>query len=240
MGETSFVIGIPIYDNANLLDVTGPYQVFKTPIWSPSVKLVAASSAPVRTVEGASLIPDTTFEACPPLDLLFVPGGPGQCDMMTDDAYIGFLARQGRSAKCAASVCVGALLLAAAGLLDGCKATTHWGAITALQLFPEIEVVPGYPRFVVDHKGDSLRITGGGVSAGIDEALEIVSIFAGSETAKSVQLLLQYAPKPPFDDGDPNSASAQIYDKVWRAARPLERKRIEQVQQMLSHQPTSF
>ncbi len=234
MDASSFVIGIPIYANANLLDITGPYQVFATPFWNTSVKLVAASAAPVRTVEGASLVPHVSFEECPPLDMLFVPGGPGQCDMMTDDEYIRFLVRQGQSAKCVASVCVGALLLAAAGLLDGCKATTHWGAITCLQLFPEIEVAPGYPRFVVDRKGDRLRITGGGVSSGIDEAHEIVSILAGEDTARQIQLLLQYAPKPPFEDGDPTAASPQVYDAVWRATKGLERKRLEQIEQMVN------
>jgi cyclohexyl-isocyanide hydratase len=234
MGDSAFAIGIPIYEKANLLDIAGPYQVFATPFWNTSVKLVAASLAPVRTVEGASFVPDVTFEQCPPLDMLFVPGGPGQCDMMTNDAYMGFLVRQGQSAKCVASVCVGALLLAAAGLLDGCKATTHWAAIPCLQLFPEIEVAPLYPRFVVDHKGLGLRVTGGGVSSGIDEALEIVSLIAGQDAARNIQLLLQYAPNPPFADGDPATASAPVYDAVWRATKVLEGKRMAQIEQMLA------
>jgi transcriptional regulator GlxA family with amidase domain len=153
---------------------------------------------------------------------------------MVDDAYIGFLKRQGQSAKYVGSVCVGALLLAAAGLLDGYKATTHWASIPCLQLFPEIEVVPMYPRCVVDRKGECMRFTGGGVSAGIDEALEIVGIIAGQDLAQAIQLLLQYAPRPPFDCGDPASASPAVYDKVWQAMKPTTRKRMKQIEQMLN------
>lgn len=234
MSKNPFSIGMPIYPDANLLDITGPYQVFATPFWNTSVKLVAASSAPVKTLEGMSLFPDVTFDDCPPLDMLFVPGGPGQYDMMADGQYIGFLKRQGQSAKYVASVCTGALLLAAAGLLDGYKATTHWAAIPCLQLFPEIEVMPMYPRYVVDRKGDSVRITGGGVSSGIDEAFEIVSIIAGQDAAQDIQLFLQYAPRPPFNGGDPATASPSAYDTVWAAMKPMAQKRIKQVEQMLN------
>ena len=236
MANPVFTIGIPIYPHATLLDITGPYQVFATPFWKTDVKLVAAGTAPVPTDEGARLVPDVVFEECPPLDLLFVPGGPGQYDMMLDDRYIAFLRRQGQSAKYVSSVCTGALLLAVAGLLDGYKATTHWAAITCLQLFPDIQVMPGYPRFVVDRKGDQTRITGGGVSSGIDEALEIAGIIAGPDAARNIQLEVQYAPKPPFSDGDPLSASGSVYDSVWAALKPLERKRLEQIEHILSGQ----
>jgi len=236
MTSPVFTIGIPIYPHATLLDITGPYQVFASPFWRTDVKLVAASTAPVPTDEGARLVPDVAFEECPPLDMLFVPGGPGQYDMMVDDRYLGFLRRQGQSAKHVSSVCTGALLLAVAGLLDGFKATTHWAAITCLQLFQDIQVVPAHPRFVVDRKDDHTRITGGGVSSGIDEALEIARIVAGPDVARDIQLVLQYAPKPPFSDGDPLSASGSVYDSVWVALKPLERKRLQQIEQILSEE----
>jgi cyclohexyl-isocyanide hydratase len=101
-------------------------------------------------------------------------------------------------------------------------------------LFPQIEVMPLYPRYVIDRKGDNVRITGGGVSSGIDEALQIVSIIAGEDTAQAIQLLLQYAPRPPFNDGDPSTASPAVYDKVWQAMQGLEQKRMKQIEHMLN------
>ncbi|MEP7340514.1 MAG: DJ-1/PfpI family protein [Acidobacteriota bacterium] len=225
MSNSQTVIGIPIYPNANLLDITGPYQVFATSFWKTKVYLVAANDAPVRTLEGARLVPDVTFAECPQLDVLFVPGGPGQVEMMTDAEYLGFLKRQAESAQYVTSVCTGALLLAAAGLLDGYKATTHWASKVCLELFPEIEVMPGYPRFVVDRN----RITGGGVSSGIDEALQIASIIAGREAAESIQLFLQYAPDPPFNAGNPATASSSVYDEAWTRLRPTQLERIRQI-----------
>lgn len=229
MTNPETVIGIPIYTGANLFDITGPYQVFATPLWKTQVYLVAASDAPVTTFEGAKLVPDVTFAKCPQLDILFVPGGPGQIEMMTDADYQGFLKQQGTSAKYVSSVCTGALLLAAAGLLDGYKATTHWNSKVCLELFPNIEVVPDFPRWVVDRN----RITGGGVSSGIDEALEIARIIAGREASESIQLFLQYAPDPPYGAGNPTVAPSPIYDEAWATLRPTQLKRIKQIVKMI-------
>lgn len=225
MNNAETVIGIPIYNGANLLDIAGPYQVFATPFWKTKVYLVSASDAPVTTVEGAKFIPDVTFANCPKLDILFVPGGPKQIDMMVDAQYQNFLKQQGATAKYIASVCTGALLLAAAGLLDGYKATTHWDSKVCLELFPKVEVVPDFPRWVVDRN----RITGGGVSSGIDEALQIANLIAGPEVSECIQLLLQYAPDPPHCAGNPSLASSAVYDKTWENMRPTQLSRIQQI-----------
>jgi cyclohexyl-isocyanide hydratase len=226
---SSTVIGIPIYPNANILDITGLYQVFSNPLIAAKVLLIAASTDPVATVEGLKLVPDTTFDHCPPFDILFVPGGPGQYDMMVDNQYMSFLRARGASAQYVTSVCVGALLLAWAGLLDGCQATTHWDSIPCLELFPNVRVVPGFPRYVIDGN----RVTGGGVSAGLDEALQLAALVAGETTAEQIQLLLQYAPVPPFDAGDPSTAPPTVIQSVTQRLQPTQTKRSEQIKQLL-------
>lgn len=212
-------IGIPIYPNCDPLDVVGAYEIFNTMGYflpkghAVNVKLVAASTATVKTFNGLKLTPDLDFDHCPQLYVLFVPGGDGGgvTAMMTDDAYQSFLKRQAKKAKWVTSVCTGAFLLASAKLLDGYEATTYWAVIECLKGFEKVRVVNGYPRYVVDRN----RVTGGGISSGLDESLMLVELITGSrKIAEKVQLNIQYNPQPPYSDGDPGQASFSIYEPV--------------------------
>ena len=212
-------IGIPIYPNCDPLDVVGAYEVFSTMGYflpkghAVSVKLVAASTAAVKTFNGLKLTPDLDFDHCPQLYVLFVPGGDsdGVTPMMTDDAYQKFLKRQAKKAKWVTSVCTGAFLLASAGLLNGYEATTYWAVVECLKGFEKVRVVNGYPRCVVDRN----RVTGGGISSVLDESLMLVELITGSrDIAEKVQLNIQYHPEPPYTDGDPGQASFSIYEPV--------------------------
>jgi transcriptional regulator GlxA family with amidase domain len=215
-----FVIGIPVYDGVDLLDVTVPWELFN---WMAQIEgdapsggrrkatvLVSADGDAVRTRDGLRLTVDMRLEESPDLDVLWVPGGaPVRLQVLMQDArFIRFLQAQSQNAQWVTSVCEGALLLAAAGLLDGYRATTHWAFIPCLALFPNIRVANGFPRYVVDRN----RVTGGGVSAGLDEGLQLVSLLAGDIVARKVQLNIQYHPDPPFDDGDPSTAKPPVYN----------------------------
>lgn len=212
-----FFIGIPIYEGVDLLDVTAPYEMFNWmgEEWKATretkVFLVAASQKTVKTRDNLVLTPDTTFKKCPQLDLLWVPGGDPTALMerMQDCTFLNFLKAQSEGATYVTSVCEGALLLASAGLLDGHEATTHWAFVQCLKLFPHVKVADGYPRFVVSGN----RITGGGISSGLDEALKLMSLITDEATAKKVQLTTQYFPHPPFDGGIPDLPSCKI-DKM--------------------------
>ena len=228
MTSSPINIGIPIFPQVDLLDITGPSEVFAQQF--PNVYLIAADRQPVETHSRIKLVPDYTFDDAPKLDLLVVPGGPGQIQMMTDQRYIAYLHTSAKSASHVMGVCTGALLLAAAGLLDGHEATTHWDSLPCLNLFPRVSVSPGYPRYVVS----GTRITTSGVSAGIDGALKVLALLAGDEIAKEAQLLIQYAPQPPFSDGDPNSAEPAVYRKAEQSLKQTQQKRIKQIISLLN------
>ncbi len=219
---------MPIYPKVAVLDIAGPVQVFGV---VPGLKclLVAADKNPVQTAEGVLITPDVSFADCPSCTVLMVPGGSGQVEMMVDPAYQGFLKTQAAQAEVVSSVCVGSLLLAVAGLLDGYNATTHWAALSCLQLFPEVRVMPGYPRFVRDRN----RVTGGGVSAGIDAALEVVRGLAGDAVADEAELILQYVSEPPFCQGDPLKANPVVLDAATDRLKPLEQARLQQIERLL-------
>lgn len=205
-----FVIALPVYDGVDLLDVAAPYELFQwmtssvTARLAVQVKLVAATAAAVTTRDGLQLVPHGAFHEVPHVDLLWVPGGdPAALQrQMKDAAYVEFLRTRSRRAAYVTSVCEGALLLASAGLLDGCRATTHWAFIPCLKAYPRIKVAPGFPRFVVNRRRDArgrIRyvVTGGGISSGLDEALKLIELIAGRPVAKNVQLTTQYFPRPP-------------------------------------------
>lgn len=199
-------LGMLLYPGLTQLDLTGPYEVLAR-LPDAEVHLIWKSTAPVRSDTGLGLLPTTTFADCPPLDLVFIPGGGGQVAVMDDDAILAFVATQGARARWVTSVCTGALVLGAAGLLQGYRATTHWGFMPLLELFGAL---PVDERVVVDRN----RITAGGVTAGIDFALRVVAEVAGVELAQSIELAIEYDPAPPFGCGHPRRAPAQIVDQV--------------------------
>jgi transcriptional regulator GlxA family with amidase domain len=191
------IIGIPVYDGVDLLDVTGPHEIFKWMSPSPDVRLIADTPRSITTRDGFTFIAPNGYAAVPHLDVLWVPGGAPEALKLlmsgADRSYLDFLIDRSRHARFVCSVCEGALLLAAAGLLDGYCATTHWAFIPCLKEFPEIEVAHGHPRFVHDRN----RLTGGGVSSGLDEALKLVELLSGYAAAQDVQQNIQYYPDPP-------------------------------------------
>ena len=149
------------------------------------------------------LTPTATFADCPQLDVICVPGGAGTDDLVNDEETLDFLRAQAPGAKYVTSVCTGSLVLGAAGLLKGYRAATHWSAMDYLPLFG---ATPARTRVCVDRN----RITGGGVTAGIDFALTLVSMLASRQTAEAIQLRLEYNPAPPFDAGSPDTAPPDV------------------------------
>jgi cyclohexyl-isocyanide hydratase len=222
----ALTIGIPLYEGVDLLDVAAPCEVFDwmrravTSTCAVTVHVMARTKSPVRTRAGLPLVPTATFDEVPGVDLLWVPGGD-VCSLyalMEDEAFLQRLRLWAGGARYVCSVCEGALLLAAAGLLDNYRATTHWAFLPCLRKYP-IHVVgggpEGYPRFVVDPEtADTFgtRITGGGVSSGMDESLKIVELLFGTETAQGIQLSIQYFPDPPVSGAIPTATDCPPCD----------------------------
>lgn len=193
-------IGFVLFPNLTQLDFTGPLQVLHR-LPGAETDILARTLAPVPSDCGLSLVPTATFADAPDLDLICVPGGHGVREALRDAETMDFIAEAGRAARYVTSVCTGALLLGAAGLLDGKKATTHWGYTHLLQHVGAI-YTPG--RVVRDGN----VFTGGGVTAGIDFALTLVRELADERTARALQLALEYNPDPPFEGGHPDVADA--------------------------------
>jgi transcriptional regulator GlxA family with amidase domain len=192
-------LGIPIYQGVNLLDVAGPLEMF---YWAGQdnnlqTVLVSEDGGPVTSLNGVRFEAQASFAQTPALDILWVPGGkPAALEAIMSDhysPYLQYLREIAVNAKWVCSVCEGAMLLARAGLLNGHKATTHWAFVPCLQSFPEITVDTTQQRFVVCGN----RLTGGGISAGLDEALQLIVLLFGEDAAKEVQTSTQYFPKPP-------------------------------------------
>lgn len=199
--SSSFKIGFLLYNHVTQLDLTGPAQ-FLARMSGAEILIVAKESGPVMTDAGFAVVPTHTFADCPELDMICVPGGGGQVAVMTDDATLGWLARHGQQAAFVTSVCSGSLLLGAAGLMKGYRAASHWAYRDMLTNFG---AVPVSDRVVTDRN----RITGGGVTAGIDFALTVIATIRSEAEAKAIQLAFEYAPQPPFDSGRPESAAAE-------------------------------
>jgi cyclohexyl-isocyanide hydratase len=219
-------ISMVIFPNLTQLDLTGPYEVFGR-LPDTKVLLVAENLQPVKSDNGLRLTPDATFETAPQADVLFVPGGKGIFEAMQSKKLIGFLQQQAVNAKYVTSVCTGSLVLAAGGLLDGYKATTHWLSLNLLKLF-NVDVVE--ERVVIDRN----RITGGGVTAGIDFGLYVVAKLFNEDVAKEVQLMLEYNPAPPFNAGSPKTADEKIVDRVVNSRREIQQERVELIKKLIA------
>ena len=211
-------IGMLIFPRLTQLDMTGPYEVLAR-LPDTKVDLIARSLYPVTTDRGMQIVPTVTYDTCPPLDIVMVPGGPGQQDLMEDEAALSFLRRQAAGAKYVTSVCTGSLVLSAAGLLKGKRATCHWAAIEHLAL---LGAIPTKERVVVD----GAVVTGAGVASGIDFALTLAAILEGEAVAREIQLQIEYDPDPPFDGGSPQTARPEhIAALTARLARLGEERR---------------
>lgn len=216
--SSSPTFGLLVFPRITQLDMTGPLQVFSS-LPGAQVHLVWKSLAPVESDTVLSITPTTTFAQCPQLDVICVPGGYGTDALMGDAEVLDFLRKQAEGATFVTSVCTGSLVLAAAGLLKGRKAATHWSAIDVLPVFG---VTASRERVCVDGN----RITGGGITAGIDLGLTVVSELVDRRTAEAIQLRMEYNPAPPFDAGSPETAPAEVLAMLQDRMGPAKERRL--------------
>jgi len=212
-------IGILLFPRVQQLDLVGPYEVFAM-VPGARVHLIWQTRTPQPASNGIFLTPDITFDDCPALDVLCIPGGAGVGDLMEDKATLDFIKQQATDARFVTSVCTGALVLGAAGLLRGRHATTHWAFH---HLLKPLGAIPVQERVVRDGN----LMTGGGITAGIDFALTLVAELIGQEAAQSIQLQLEYAPAPPFNAGRPDTAPPAIVELARSRSAPLLAQREE-------------
>ena len=215
--ETHLQIGSLLFDGLDQIDLTGPFEVLSR-IPNATYRVYAKTIAPVRDVRGLQLTPDATLADAPRLDVLHVPGGFGQEAVMEDEETLAWIQRQAAGARSVFSVCTGALVLGAAGLLKRRRATTHWASFHLLPLFGAI---PVNDRVVIDGNW----IFAAGVTAGIDGALQLAAELRGDDVARAIQLYMQYAPEPPFDSGTPERAPVAILDQAKRAVADITAQR---------------
>ena len=194
---TDRVIGIVLFDGAEELDWAGPLEVLANAAKDGDrVVTVAEAPGPVRGAKGLRVLPDHTFDDCPPLDVVLVPGGQGTRVEMTNDAMTSFVAKQAQRAEWTTSVCTGAFVLQGAGLLEGRTVTTHWAAVDELRKHAPDLSIDADARWVVDGN----VVTAAGVSAGIDMALWLTGQLYDVDHARLVQRWIQYDPAPPYQD----------------------------------------
>ncbi len=217
-------IGGILFPELDQADFTGPFEVLSR-IPNSTFHILAKSKQPVRDAKGLLLVPEKALEDSPQLDLLLVPGGAGVNKVMEDETVLAFIREQAARARLVFSVCTGALVLGAAGLLTGRRATTHWASHHLLKYFG---AVPVNERVVIDAN----IVTAAGVTAGIDGALRVASLLRGDRAAQDIQLYVQYAPEPPFNSGDPRTAPAEIVESRRNALQPLLNNRLIIVQRV--------
>ncbi len=217
----SLQIGLVIFPKVTQLDLTGPVQVFSS-VPGAKLHLLWKRIEPVPSDSVLTLTPTTTFADCPPCDVICVPGGFGTDEMVNDAEVLTFLRQQASSATYITSVCTGSLVLGAAGLLKGYRAATHWSAREHLAAFGAIA---SNERVCIDRN----RITGGGVTAGIDFALTLVAQLVDRKTAEAIQLRLEYNPAPPFHAGSPETAPKDVLALMNERIAPSRARRAEAV-----------
>jgi cyclohexyl-isocyanide hydratase len=219
----SYQIGLLIFPDITQLDMTGPYEVFiKFP--DAKVHLIWKTREPITAAGGMQILPTTTYDECPTLDIICVPGGAGMNPLLNDDQTLRFIRSQAMTAKYVTSVCTGSLVLGAAGLLKGRRATTHW---MSHDMLAEFGAIPTQQRVVRDGK----FFTGGGVTAGIDFALTLAAEELGPEAAKKIQLGIEYNPAPPFSAGSPEGAGESLVAAVTNASATRQTDRLRDVKQ---------
>jgi cyclohexyl-isocyanide hydratase len=215
--EPHLQIGSLLFEGLDQIDLTGPFEVLAR-IPNSTYRLYGKTTQSVRDHRGLVLMPDATLADAPQLDVLHVPGGFGQEGVMEDEDVLGWIRRQAAGARCVFSVCTGALICGAAGLLNGRRATTHWASF---HLLPFFGAIPVNERVVIDGN----FVFAGGVTAGIDGALRVAADLRGDEVAQSIQLYMQYAPEPPFNSGTPETAPPAIHAGARAAVQAMTEQR---------------
>jgi cyclohexyl-isocyanide hydratase len=215
--DTHLQIGSLLFEGLDQIDLTGPFEVLSR-LPNSTYRIFAKTTEPVRDTRGLRLTPDATLADAPQLDVLHVPGGFGQEAIMDDEDVLGWVRRQAAGARCVFSVCTGALICGAAGLLKGRRATTHWAAF---HLLPFFGAIPVNDRVVVDGN----MVFAAGVTAGLDAALRVAAELRGVEVAQTIQLYMQYAPEPPFDSGTPETAPPAIHESARQAVKAVTAQR---------------
>ncbi|MFZ3237285.1 MAG: DJ-1/PfpI family protein [Stellaceae bacterium] len=222
MSDTVLRSGMLVFPNLTQLDLTGPYEVLAR-LPGADTRLLWKNLDPVRSEHGLTILPDTSFEQCPPLDLVLVPGGPGVNPLLEDREALAFLRRAAAEARYVVGICTGSLMLGAAGLLRGKRAGTHWMSRGLLRAFGAEPVTERVVR-------DGNLFTGGGVTAGIDVALAVAAEIAGQAGAEAIQLAIEYDPAPPFAAGSPERADPAILAALVERAAARQRDRAERVE----------
>jgi cyclohexyl-isocyanide hydratase len=217
--DTHLQIGSLLFEGVDQIDLTGPFEVLSR-IPNSTYRIYGKTTEPVRDLKGLRLTPDAALADAPQLDVLHVPGGFGQEALMEDAEVLGWIRRQASGAHSVFSVCTGALLCGAAGLLKGRRATTHWASF---HLLPFFGAIPVNERVVVDGNW----VFAAGVTAGIDGALRLAAELRGDEAAQTIQLYMVYAPEPPFNSGTPETAPAAILDHARQSVRGITAQREE-------------
>lgn len=217
--DTPLLIGSLMFEGMDQIDLTGPSEALSR-VPDSTCQTYTKTGAAVRDLHGLRLIPDSALAAAPQLDVLHVPGGLGQEALMEDQEVLAWIQKQAVGSRYILSVCTGALLCGAAGLLRGRRATTHW---SALHLLPFFGAIPMNKRVVVDAN----YIFAAGVTAGIDVALRLAAELRGDEVAQAIQLDMVYAPEPPFDSGTPERAPPAILERARQSYREITARREE-------------
>ena len=212
-------IGSVIFDGMDQIDFTGPFEVLAR-IPNSTLHIGSKTLNPITDTRGLKILPEKTLEDMPKLDILHVPGGPGQEALMEDEDYLSFIRTQAEGAKYVFSVCTGALICGAAGLLRGKRATTHWAA---MEVLPYLGAIPLTDRVVIEGN----YYFAGGVTSGIDGALKLAADIRGDDAAMQIQLYMQYHPEPPFDAGTPERAPAEVVERSRNSVKELTARRIE-------------